>query len=200
MNSLQFSIHIPSFDILGKYVLSEIDSAKERIVKLEISDDQKSYELTNAIKEIQELRIQDHMKSNLISTILQSQTEILFALNLTKVKLDKQESEHNATKLELEQLKLNFKKMINDTGPMICQKKGSKYQWIDEANRCIYYDENVSTYSAAKARCKKTFNGKGRMYEPKTFAESLQIYKFGLNTYWQVNVFDIVMVYRKFAL
>ena len=41
MNSLQFSIHIHSFDILGKYVLSEIDSAKERIVKLEISDDQK---------------------------------------------------------------------------------------------------------------------------------------------------------------
>ena len=101
MNSLQFSIHIPSFDILGKYVLSEIDSAKERIVKLEISDEQKSYELTNAIKEIQELRIQDHMKSNLISTILQSQTEILFALNLTKVKLDKQESKHNATKLEV---------------------------------------------------------------------------------------------------
>ena len=81
---------------------------EERIVKLEISDDQKSYELTNAIKEIQELRIQDHMKSNLIYTILQSQTEILFALNLTKVKLDKQESEHNATKLELEQLKTNF--------------------------------------------------------------------------------------------
>ena len=36
MNSLQFSIHIHSFDILGKHVLSEIDSAKERIVKLEI--------------------------------------------------------------------------------------------------------------------------------------------------------------------
>ena len=152
MKSLQFSIHIHSFDILGKYVLSEIDSAKERIVKLEISDDQKSHELTNAIKEIQELRIQDHMKSNLISTILQSQTEILFALNLTKVKLDKQESEHNATKLELEQLKLNFKKMINDTGPMICQKKGSKYQWIDEANRCIYYDGNVSTYSETNTK------------------------------------------------
>ena len=142
--------------------------------------------MVKATKEIQELKSLDKMKSNLISTILHSQTEILLALNLTKVKLDEQEIENNATKLELKQLKLDFAKFENHTAPIICKEKGSKYQWIEGINRCIYYDENVSTYSAARQRCYKTFNGRGQMYEPKTYEESVQVYRFGQKTYYRV--------------
>ena len=171
-------------DVLETFVLSEIDATKEKIVKLEISDRQKSHELFKATKEIQELKSLDKMKSNLISTILHSQTEILLALNMTKVKLDEQEIENNATKLELKQLKLDFSKFINHTAPIICKERGSKYQWI--ANRCIYYDENVSTYFAARQRCYKTFDGNGKMYEPETYEESVQVYRFGQKTYYRV--------------
>ena len=42
--------------MLKTFILSEIDATKERIVKLEISDRQKSHELAKATKEIQELK------------------------------------------------------------------------------------------------------------------------------------------------
>ena len=130
--------------------------------------------------------------SRLMSSILQSQERILKALNLTKAKLDQQELENNLTKSDLEQLKLNFTNILKKTAPIICQKNGSKYRWIKGANRCIYYDASVSTYSTARTRCHEAFHGNGQMYEPKTFEESIHVYKFGLNTYWRVNAFLIL--------
>jgi hypothetical protein len=61
--------------------------------------------------------------------------------------------------------------------------------------RCIYFDKSVSNYTVARTRCKSTFNGKGKMYEPTNFEESLKIAAEGKSKYnypkWWLGVNDI---------
>ena len=55
--------------------------------------------------------------------------------------------------------------------------------------RCIYFDKSTSTVAVARTRCKSSFNGKGKMYEPGNYQESLNIAqegnsKFGKGIWW----------------
>ena len=61
--------------------------------------------------------------------------------------------------------------------------------------QCIYFDKSTSNYTVARTRCKSTFNGKGRMYQPRNFEESLKIAvegnsKLDKNAWW-IGVNDI---------
>ena len=62
--------------------------------------------------------------------------------------------------------------------------------------RCIYFSNNsTSNYDVARERCKSTFNGKGRMYQPRNFEESIKIAVEGkslkANSVWWIGVNDI---------
>ena len=71
--------------------------------------------------------------------------------------------------------------------------------------RCIYFDKSTSNYDVARERCKSTFNGKGRMYEPRSFEESNNITKegekvgrFGALSLWWLGV-NYIYNQRKFV-
>ena len=50
---------------------------------------------------------------------------------------------------------------------------GVNYRMVGQ--RCIYFDKSTSNHTVARERCKSTFSGKGRMYEPRSFEESKEI-------------------------
>ena len=77
--------------------------------------------------------------------------------------------------------------------PCLSHHMGLNYRRVGQ--RCIYFDKSTSNYSVAKRRCKSTFNGKGKMYEPTNFEESLKIAAEGKSKYkhsaWWLGVNDI---------
>ena len=74
-----------------------------------------------------------------------------------------------------------------------CLSGDSNYHRVGE--RCIYFDKSTSTYAEARTRCKSTFGGKGKMYEPRNFEESIKISVEGNNKFsqddWWIGVNDI---------
>ena len=76
---------------------------------------------------------------------------------------------------------------------MPCLSGDSNYHRVGE--RCIYFDKSPSTYAEARTRCKSTFGGKGKMYEPRNFEESINIGVEGYNKLsqddWWIGVNDI---------
>ena len=77
--------------------------------------------------------------------------------------------------------------------PCLSDHLGLNYRMVGQ--RCIYFDKSTSNYAVARERCKSTFNGKGRMYEPTNFEESLKIAAEGKSKYnypnWWLGVNDI---------
>ena len=63
--------------------------------------------------------------------------------------------------------------------PCLSDHLGLNYRMVGQ--RCIYFDKSTSNYAVARERCKSTFNGKGRMYQPRNFEESIKISKEGLS-------------------
>ena len=61
--------------------------------------------------------------------------------------------------------------------------------------RCIYFDKSTSTYAEARKRCAFTFDGKGKVYEPRNFEESTKIAAEGKRKFnypnWWLGVNDI---------
>ena len=56
--------------------------------------------------------------------------------------------------------------------------------------RCFYFDRAVSSYAVARERCKSTFNGKGRMYEPRSFGKSEFLSELPIIYGWWIGVKD----------
>ena len=78
--------------------------------------------------------------------------------------------------------------------PCLSDHMGVNYRMVGE--RCIYFSNNsTSNYDVARERCKSTFNGKGRMYQPRNFEESIKIAVEGkslkANSVWWIGVNDI---------
>ena len=87
----------------------------------------------------------------------------------------------------------NHKYSICVDDPCLSDHPGLNYRRVGQ--RCIYFDNSTSDYAVARTRCKSTFNGKGKMYEPINFEESLKIAlegksKFGKQVWW-IGVKDI---------
>ena len=88
--------------------------------------------------------------------------------------------------------------------PCLSDHMGVNYRMVGE--RCIYFSNNsTSNYDVARERCKSTFNGKGRMYEPRSFEESNNITKegekvgrFGALSLWWLGV-NYIYNQRKFV-
>ena len=59
----------------------------------------------------------------------------------------------------------------------------------------IYVEKSTSNYAVARTRCKRTFSGKGRMYQPRNFEESVKIAVEGTSKFtksvWWIGVNDI---------
>ena len=76
---------------------------------------------------------------------------------------------------------------------MPCLSGDSHYHRVGE--RCIYFDKSTSTYAEARKRCAFKFDGKGKMYEPRNFEESIKIGVKGYNEFshddWWIGVNDI---------
>ena len=74
-----------------------------------------------------------------------------------------------------------------------CPVNNPHYRMVE--HRCIYFDKTPSTYAEARIRCKGTFNHTGRMYEPKTMEESINVYLVALGSFnfndWWIGVNDI---------
>ena len=82
---------------------------------------------------------------------------------------------------------------IFSANDLSCLSGDSNYHRVGE--RCIYFDKSPSTYAEARTRCKSTFGGKGKMYEPRNFEESINIGVEGYNKLsqddWWIGVNDI---------
>ena len=61
--------------------------------------------------------------------------------------------------------------------PCLSEHLGVNYRRVGQ--RCIYFGNTTSNYDVARERCKSTFSGRGRMYEPRSFEESNNITKEG---------------------
>ena len=80
---------------------------------------------------------------------------------------------------------------------------GVNYHMVGQ--RCIYFDKSTSNHTVARERCKSTFSGKGRMYEPRSFEESNNITKEGeqvgangIYSSWWIGV-NYIYEQRKFV-
>ena len=77
--------------------------------------------------------------------------------------------------------------------PCLSDHLGVNYRMVGQ--RCIYFEKSTSNYAVARTRCKRTFSGKGRMYQPRNFEESVKIAMEGKSKFhliaWWIGVNDI---------
>ena len=77
--------------------------------------------------------------------------------------------------------------------PCLSDHLGVNYRRVGQ--RCIYFDKSTSNYDVARERCKSTFSGKGRIYQPRNFEESVKIAVEGKSKFnligWWIGVNDI---------
>ena len=77
--------------------------------------------------------------------------------------------------------------------PCLSNHLGPNYRMVGQ--RCIYFDKSTSNYAVAREKCKSTFSGRGRMYQPTNFEESTNIAREGQSKFkrniWWIGVNDI---------
>ena len=87
---------------------------------------------------------------------------------------------------------------IKDSKDQVIKNRDQFEHELKELKRSInsiYFDKTPSTYADAKIRCTGTFNHTGRMYEPRTMEESINVYLVALGSFtfndWWIGVNDI---------